>query len=146
MNKLFYALVALVGACIFFSSCEKEGIGNNDNIIGTWVCVKATEVLEDGTVNTASNLDDVPLQMIFYKDGNCRTVGTDDELLDAIPYPYYIEDGVLHIMLESYYIKTLTNRKLVLEATPEYINFVNVFLEIAEEPRIKSLTCEFKKQ
>ncbi len=149
MKKLFYLLVALIGVSVFFTSCSKDGTIQEGKIVGTWSLVKATATNENGHTESLSadyhESGAVYQKMVFRADGSCSYI--DDLMEEPVQGTYSVSgDFIYEDGIPIYHILTLNNKKLVVELSSLMMSLINLVADILEEPTMKNVKLEYKRQ
>lgn len=122
MKKLFYCLLVVFGLSLLATSCEKDPLGDESNIIGAWMWEKT--LYEDGEWEYAEddNWVDWDDYVVFYEDGEGAFVfydRSDDEYIFDEFFEWELKGDSLIVFYEdgrvTLHVIKLTSKEFVVE-------------------------------
>ena len=115
MKKIFCFVLLILGMCITFSSCSKEGNGNlsHSDLIGKWKCIEeGSEINGEYVVETTSS------SLVYIFDKTTLTMFDEGEEFDSYTFEYTLKDNCIFIMgIEWFEILSLNNSLLKIRNT-----------------------------
>ncbi len=124
-KRIFFATILLLGMCLLSVSCDTlSGDSGKSSIVGTWQTIKE-EYYENGKLLSTDNEEDDESYVTFKSSG--QMIDADDDVHD-----YSVKGNSLTVTdkwgSETWEIKKLTSKELVLRLTVDDNHYVLVYL------------------